>query len=1858
MSREFYEKIANLPPKRLALLALELNTENEALKRTRSEPIAIVGTSCRLPGGVETPEDFWRLLSNGVDAIREVPRDRWDAEALFDPEPGRPGKTYARWGGFIDGIEHFDAGFFGISPREASRMDPQHRMLLELAWEALERSGQPADQLAGSRTGVFLGVIGSDYARLQAERLGGSLDIYHLTGTCLNAAAGRLSYALGLQGPSMAIDTACSSSLVALHTACQSLRNRDCDLALAAGVNLVLSPEGAIALASSRGLAPDGRCKTFDEAADGFVRAEGVAVVVLKRLSQAQADGDDILALIAGSSVNQDGASSGLMVPNGPAQERVIRQALANAGLSPSEISFIEAHGTGTSLGDPIELQALAQVFGEGRTTESPLVVGAVKSNIGHLEATAGLAGILKVVLALRHEAIPRNLHFKRLNPNIAIGDAPVVIPTEQRPWPRGERPRFAGVSAFGLSGTNAHIILGEAPKQEETPTTARGAELMVLSARSPEALVAVARRHAAWLTEHPEVSLRDACATAALRRAHHEHRLAIAGRTHAEVAEKLQALANGEAVAGGVVGRKAGGARRRVVFVFPGQGSQWLGMGRRLLEEEPAFRTALRRCAEAIRAEAGFDVLEVLAADAEHSRLGEIDVIQPVLFAMEVALAELWRAWGIEPDAVVGHSMGEVAAAHVAGALSLEDAAAIICRRSKLLRTVSGRGAMFMVDLTLEEAKEALRGFEDRVSVAVSNGVRSTVLSGDPVALEAVTARLAAREVFFRPVKVDVASHSPQMDPLRPDLLAALQGVQPRAANIPMCSTVTGGMVDGTSLQARYWADNLREPVLFSTAIERLATEGHDLFIELSPHPILLPAVEQHLRHLGRGGIVVPSLRRDEDERSSMLAALGAIHVSGHAVDLRRQHPVRGRPVALPTYAWQRESFWVEAPAHSRRARTAGRHPLLGEHVALAAQPGTHLWQTELAADSPAYLSDHLVHGEVVLPGAAYLEMAVAGAVEALGAKRWMLEDVSFQALMTVPREEGLPVQLGITPEAEGTSRFQIFSRPSAEASWTLHAEGRLRAEAGEPVAFSLEETRTRCTERVDGEAHYQVMQERGVDFGPSFRVLKELWRTKGEALARFELPPSVASELSTHQIHPVLLDACFQVINGAALGEARGETFVPVGLDSLRVHGRPGRALWGHGVVRRDASGAEGTLEGEVTLIDAEGRVLVEARGLVCRRLKATRRRSVDEIDSWMYAVDWQESPRTAPATPATGREPGVWLLFGDRQGFGRKVQALLEARGESCVLVAHGESYRRVEAGRYEVDPSRPEGFTQLLKSEFGAGKPACRGIVHLFSLDAPGPGERPEALAEAQRLGVKSALHLAQALVEASFRDVPRLWLVSGGIHAVNAGDAVSHVEHAPLWGLGRVLSVEHSELACTNVDLQSLDEAEAASFVEELLTPSPEDQLALRGGARFVARLERMEREATPATELRPDGTYLITGGLGGLGLKLAEWLVSRGARSLALVGRREASEEARRVIEKLEATGVQVQVCKADVAVREDVARVIAELQGGAPLRGLIHAAAVLDDAFLVNLTAERFDKVMAPKVQGAWNLHAATAGLPLDFFVLFSAAGALLGSPGQGNYVASNTFLDSLAAWRRGQGLPALSINWGAWGEVGLAAASTNRGDRMALRGIASMSPDQALEALGRLLGSTRARVAVMRFDLRQWREFYLTASQSPFVSRLPIEQSATTPSRATTGAFVEKLKAAAQGEQPRLLEAHLREQIGQVLRLSPAKIDPQVSLGSLGLDSLMGLEIRNRLEASLGLRLQATLLWRHPTVEGLVGFLVERLQLAPAPKVEQPRNEEAALEAAIVNNVKQLSDAEAEALLAEKLAAFGEEN
>jgi acyl transferase domain-containing protein len=800
-------------------------------REATNEPIAIIGIGCRFPGA-DDPQAFWQLLRDGVDAITEVPAERFSLNAFYDPDPAVAGKTNTRWGGFLKQIDQFDPHFFGISPREAARMDPQQRLLLEVAWEALQDAGQVADCLAGTQAGVFIGISNNDYGRIQFSDPR-RIDAYAGTGNALSIAANRISYLFDFRGPSMAIDTACSSSLVAVHLACRSLWNGESNLALAGGVNLILSPAITINFTKAGVMAPDGRCKAFDAQANGYVRSEGAGVVVMKPLSRALADADPIYAVVRGSAVNQDGRSNGLMAPNPLAQEAVLREAYRHARVSPGDVQYVEAHGTGTLLGDPIEVKALGAVLGRDRPTGRPCALGAVKTNIGHLEAAAGIAGLIKVALALEHREIPPNLHFREPNPHIPFDRLPLRVQTTLGPWPVDSGPALAGVSSFGFGGTNAHVVLEQAPRSNPR---IRGAErgignreignsksthLLPLSARSPEALRSLARAYQDFLSAPFETSLHDICYTAGVRRGHYDYRLAVTGHSREQLDEGLQAFLQGEARPGLASGRKDSGHQRKLVFVFPGQGSQWFGMGRSLLEREPVFRAVVERCDRAMRQYGDWSLVgELTAPDVARSRFHEIDIIQPALFAIQVALVALWRSWGVEPQAVVGHSMGEVAAACVAGALSLEDAARVICHRSRLVRRVAGKGAMAAVELSMDEARGVLVGYEDRVSIATSNSPTSTVLSGDPAALEAILDRLRRRDIFCGMVKVDFASHSPQMDPLRADLVQALEGLRPRSVSTPIYSTLTAMVSGGVEFDARYWARNLREPVLFSAAV------------------------------------------------------------------------------------------------------------------------------------------------------------------------------------------------------------------------------------------------------------------------------------------------------------------------------------------------------------------------------------------------------------------------------------------------------------------------------------------------------------------------------------------------------------------------------------------------------------------------------------------------------------------------------------------------------------------------------------------------------------------------------------------------------------------------------------------------------------------------------------------------------------------------------------------------------------------------------------------------------------------------------------------------------------------------------
>ena len=1117
-----------------------------------------------------------------------------------------------------------------------------------------------------------MGISNNDYGRTQFSDFS-RIDAYAGTGNALSIAANRISYLFDFRGPSIAIDTACSSSLVAVHLACTSLRNGESTLAVAGGVNLILSPAITINFTKAGVMAPDGRCKAFDAGANGYVRSEGAGLVVLKPLSRALADGDSIYAVIRGSAVNQDGRSNGLMAPNPLAQEAVLREAYRRANVSPGDVQYVEAHGTGTLLGDPIEARALGRVLADGRLPGKLCAIGSVKTNIGHCEAAAGIAGLIKVALALRHGEIPASLHFREPNPHIPFDELPIRVQTRPAPWSYENGLPLAGVSSFGFGGTNAHVVLQNAPESRSRyrgASASKSCYLLPLSARSTEALQGVARTYQQFLATS-QLSLNDICYSASARRSHHDYRMSVVGDSSAQLTEGLDAFLNGETRAGLSSGRKALGSRQKLVFVFSGQGSQWFGMGRTLLHDEPVFREVIEQCELALRPHTDWSLIAELAGtDADQSRLNDVDVIQPALFAVQVALASLWRSWGVEPDAVVGHSMGEVAAAYVAGALSLEDAALVICTRSKLVKRTVGQGAMASVELSIDEARRAIAGYEDRVSIAVSTSPTSTVLSGDPAALTAILEQLQGRDVFCRMVKVDFASHSPQMDPLRGELLQALEEVQPQLASVPIYSTVLDSVADGSEFDALYWTRNLREPVLFSGSVQRLLEDGYDTFLEISAHPILLSGIQQGIHHAGIEGAVLASIRREEDEHTVMLRSLGLLYSSGYSVDWGLLYPERGECVSLPSYPWQRQRCWLEPGAdRDQPIHTATRNSLLGRHFKSAESAGADYWEIRLDKESLPFLDDHRIEGIAVLPASVYVEMASAAAREALGSQSIAISDVEFHRALFLPDGTGSTLQVIVAPGADGPASFQIYSSSagagSSSKSWTLHASGKVSAQpdAGlPPIAeeVSLAELQLRCSETVSGPDYYRQLSENAIQYGPFFQSVTQLWLDNKSVLGELQISSDPDGDFNTYQLHPAVLDGALQVLGAAVAIEAKRKgkqgLYIPTRIGKIRVLSRPGAHLRCRARVLDDddASG----FEGELRLLDEAGQPVVEIRGVHFESLGEDLK---ENLDDWLYELKWRPKERVSENISASS--PGTWLIFGDSSGVGESLQQILE-------------------------------------------------------------------------------------------------------------------------------------------------------------------------------------------------------------------------------------------------------------------------------------------------------------------------------------------------------------------------------------------------------------------------------------------------------------------------------------------------------------------------------------------------------------------------------------------------------------------
>ena len=1782
------------PAKRALLEIKELRAQLEAARRDR--PVAIVGMGCRYPGAQDIGE-FWDMLVNGRDAITDVPKSRWDLEAVYDPDPAAPGKMTSRKGGFVAHLEEFDAAFFGITPREAPYVDPRQRLMLEIAWEALEDAGIPPLSLAGSRTGVFVANLTSDYSDILMRDLRRA-EAYSGPGTANCVIANRISYFLDLHGPSITLDTACSGSLVALHMACESLRGGECSLALAGGVSVNLLARSNVFFTKAGALSPDGRCNTFDERANGMIRSEGAGIVALKLLSDAVAAGDSIVAVIRGSALNHDGRSNGIMAPNGEAQKAVLREAYRRAGISPAEVQYVEAHGTGTRLGDPIEVRALGEVLAPGRAGGEKCVLGSVKTNIGHSEPAAGVAGVIAAALAIRHGVLPPTVHFERPNPLIPFGDLPFEVRRQAGPWPQEKSRRIAGVSGFGFGGSNAHIVLEAAPDNLPEPPRIEPPLVLPVSARSPQALRALAGLYRDRLGL-PAAAADAVCYTAARHRSHLGFRLAVTGDSADALQKNLDRWLTDVAASASQVDDG------RLAFVFSGQGSHWPGMGRAAYARYAAFRESLERTSELFTAFTGWSLVEELGRAEGESRLNSTDFAQPAIFAVQVALAALWRSWGIVPDVVVGHSLGEAAAAVVAGALSLEDGVRVVYERSRLMKQVAGKGMTAVVGLAPDGAAEAIRGHEDQLAVAGSNGPASSVLSGDPETLRAVLGTLEAKGVFCRAVAgVDIAFHSPQMDPLKEELIAALAGLTPRTAAIPMVSTVTGEAIDGISLGAEYWGRNLRDPFLFTQAMARILGEGCAAALEVAPHPVLSSAIVQSARQAAAKLKVLPSLRRNENVMATLFGSLGALYELGREVNWRGVYPGAGPVPPLPHYPWQRERYWFDqlpgGGPEEQAARPAGSHPLLGQMVEPAIGGGArmYVWEIDLSPHRPAYLADHRVMGETILPGSACLEMALAGVREVSGgwARAVALADVVFERPLRLAESDPARVQLAVTVRA-GESEFALYNRAT---EWQRVAYGKLGSPAAGERA-DLAAIRSHCTEAVAVGAHYEALSAAGLDYGPGFRLIRQLWRGDKEALARISLAGEAAD--GRYLMHPAMLDAAFQA--AAAMVPADGSaSYLPSGIGAWQVFGAPGDTVWAHAALRGKPGDAALTVE--IELLDDAGAQVGKVAGLRLSRMGARRQKSLAD---GLLEVRWEPRPLNGGSAQ---RAAGRWLILGGKSGLADELAAQLAERGHEAVVARAGEAFECVGPASYTLRPEDPEDMRRLAAS---AG--ALAGAVHLWSLDAR-PAGAGGALEEAMVLGCGSALHLAQAMLDTS--PEAGLWLVTRGAQAV--GREPLAVEQSTLWGLGLVMGQEHPDLrgACVDLDPAHPNDA-AATLRDEILRRGGEDRIAWRDGVRYAARLARTSAAILPEAPaaLPPDRSILITGGFGALGLATARMLLSQGARHLILAGRNPQG------LGDLEAGGAHVLAVQADISSAVDVARMFQEIaEKMPPLCGVIHAAGVLDDGVVTQQSLTRLRKAMDPKILGAWNLHEHTKDLALDFFIEFSSAASLLGAPGQANYAAGNAFLDALAHHRRALGLAALSINWGAWGGGMAATAAARR--RQELNGVEEIEPSRGLDLLARMVcAGLPPQIGVFpvnwtRFGVQFYRgippllEHLLAVAPLPAAGTAAGGAASGTASGTASGITRPLWDTMPPAEREPALKAFLRGELAAVLGMpDAARVPTKQGFFEIGMDSLMTVELAHRLESSLGIKLPANLAIDYPNIEALASYLSSRLGAAP---------------------------------------------
>ncbi|HET7382527.1 MAG TPA: SDR family NAD(P)-dependent oxidoreductase [Pseudolabrys sp.] len=1786
----------------------------------RNVDIAIIGLSCRFPGAA-TADEYWKNLCDGVESVTFFSDQELVAAGVDPSLVANP--RYVKASPMLQDVEMFDASFFGYSPKDAALMDPQQRLFLEVSWEAFENAGYDPAGYPG-KVGVLStggGVVASYLlAKLHhADFPGQTASTSHINND-KDFLSTRVSFKLNLRGPSFTIQSACSSSLVAVHQACQNLRFDECDMMLVGG-SVVRVPQVEGYLAEKRNLySLNGHCRPFDSDGQGTIFGSGVGAVLLKPLEKAVADRDHIFAVIKGTAANNDGSAKiSYTAPSLGQQCQAVVDALELAGVSADSVGYVECHSTGTIVGDPLEIEALTMAFRKETKRKQYCAVGSVKGNIGHPEQAAGISGLIKTALVLHHKQIPPSINYETPNPRIDFASSPFYVNTELQDFPLTNTPRRAGLNCLGIGGTNTFAVLEEAPPtavmRSQSPD--RFPCLITLSAKSADALVARVEQLLNWLNDNPDAPIGDVCYTTNVSRSQFTFRFAAPARSVAELKKHLTAWLRAVAKDASSLQRTS---HARIAFMFSGQGSQRAGMAAELYRTHSVFRNAMDRCHALAEPYLEKGLLNVIfAGDSDDALVNRTDFTQPALFAVEYALAALVKSWGMTPDAVIGHSLGEITAACAADVITLEDAMRLVTARGALMRGLPSGGTMASIFAEESVVRALIDKVAPDITVAAMNGPLNTVVSGDRDALRPLLEELDRRDISYRELQVSTAFHSPRTEPILDELENVAGQLKHNAPKLPLISNVTGELL-AAAPDKSYWRRHTREAVRFGDGMLALAKLECRTFLEIGPHPVLLPLAQVCLGAKGKSSAWIATLNRQKSDADSITEMLVALYIAGHNLNWTAVHAdASWRRIPLPTYPFQRQRHWIEDNTnHTDRARNAVErrlHPLVGARI--NSTPKEVRYEAHYGVQHTGYFADHRVLGTVVLPTTAELEAATVVGRMHFGTPRVSFDNAMHHQAMSFTNGEDRTVRVLVTPLKSDRASFRLVSAATEDSEvWHTHMTGTLRkSDVPSGSTFSTKDVQARCQQTLTVADLYDRLDKLGLEYGPSFRGIRELYLGQHEALTKVRLPDGLAN--TQYVMHPAFLDACLHayplVLDGEENAKSdRRNSYLPISLAGFRCYQDGIEEAWVH--TRLRSVEKDDTQVIDIRIFDAAQQPVAELEGLTVRLLPLDSVQSPQAgTDDLFYRAAWRKSVRRA-ANSEKDRAPASWMIFADAKGVGVALASRLEAAGHHCHLVYRGDAFAQQGVRKWTVNERQPHDFRRLLEQFAASETLPCDGVVYLWGLDAPSlDGLTLARLKSGSEMMCRGALAVLHALDQTRSTNPRgrRLWFVTANTQKTEGQDQHVDPVQAPLWGLGRTAAIEYPGIWGGLIDLQLNGDRtpDIDLLAAELLDPDGETQIAISaGGQRNIPRFVRQSLAELPAQlpRVRGDATYLVTGGLGMLGRSVAKWLISKGAKHLVLTGRNASSEAAQELFSAAETNDAAIHVIAADISRDEDVSRLMQTISNEfPPLKGVVHSAGILDDGILAQLDWDRFARLFEPKVYGSWLLHEYTKSLELDFFILKSSLLSLLGSAGQGNYSASNTFLDSLAAHRRAKGLPATAINWSAWSGGGLATFSGARGEAMwSSLGVKFVSPALAMQAFDKLMHRDVDQIAVAIAD---WPTYAGRVGKPLFLAELLKRNEDFGSAKLAQGTFAPAAPPIAVNDETRQqLLSRLQQRIMAELGFADP-IDPDRPLNEVGLDSLRSVTFANSLEDEFGIPVSIAELISGPTINQLVDHLFD---------------------------------------------------